>query len=147
MDQRDGAEGDRRGWWNAYCLRNYGTTARTYYAMWQWLACRNPANYWSRVVTGVDVSRCTIRKIAGDDAVDELPGVCQWQFLVAEHDNGRRFYRLFCVFPWGFDPRHAVMIDIGWKFKLKHSRMSPDATVADRIRGSVFTPSFWKALG
>lgn len=142
----DGAEGDRRGWWNAYCLRTYGKTAQAYYSMWQWLACRNPANYWSRVVTGVDVSQCTIRKIAGHDTVDELPGVRQWQFLVAEHDNGRRFYRLFCSLPWFFRPDRAVMIDIGWKMKLKHSRMSPDAPVADRIRGSVFTPSLWKAL-
>lgn len=143
----DGAEGDRRGWWNAYCLRTYGKTARSFYAMWQWLACRNPANYWSRVITGVDVSQCTIRKIAGDDTVDELPGVRQWQFLVAEHDNGRHFYRFFCSLPWFFRPDRAVMIDIGWKFKLKHSRMSPSAPVADRVRGSVFTPSLWKALG
>ena len=142
----DGAWGDKRGWWNNYCLENYGKDCRSFRSMWQWLAIRNPANYWSRVLTGLDVSQCTIAKLAGDDEVDEEPGKWQWQFLLATRDDGALFHRLFCVFPWWFDPTHAVMIDIGWKFKLKHSRMSPDADVKDRVRGSVFTPSFWKSL-
>ena len=55
----DGLLGDKRGWWANYCLETYGKSNHAPYCMWQWAAIRNPANYWSRVVAGVDVSQCT----------------------------------------------------------------------------------------
>ena len=33
----DGAWGDKRGWWNNYCLENYGKDCRSFRSMWQWL--------------------------------------------------------------------------------------------------------------
>lgn len=142
----DGAEGDIRGYWNNECLSNWGRTGKAFWSMWVWLAVRNPANYWSRVMTGVDVSQCNIVKLAGDDVVEEKPGLWQWQFLCATHANGKKYHRLFCVFPWFFKPDHAVMIDIGWKIKLSHNDVLSDAPVKDRVKGSVFTPSPWKKL-
>ena len=142
----DGAYGDKRGWWSNYCCENYGKDHTHFYSMWQWLACRNPANYWSRVVSGCDVSQCVITKLAGDDVVTETAGVFEWQFLVATNKNGTRFHRFFFVMPWWFRKDKAIMFDIGWKIKLSHNGMSPNAPVKDRIRGSVFTPSFWKSL-
>lgn len=64
----------------------------------------------------------------------------------ASHDNGLIYPRFFCSLAYPFRPDKAVMIDFGWKIKLKHSRMSPEADIKDRIRGSVFTPSLWKSV-
>ena len=142
----DGAWGDRRGWWNNYCLENYKKDCTAFRSMWQWLACRNPANYFSRVMTGVDVSLCTITVLGGVGEVVEEPGVSNWQFLVATRIDGKKYHRFFCSLPWWFDQGHAVMFDIGWKIKLAHNGISMDAPIKNRIKGSVFTPSFWKAL-
>lgn len=141
----DGFRGDKRGWWANYCWENYGLPVTAWRSMFMWY-CRNPANYWSRVMTGIDASRCTITKLAGNDDIAEAPGLRQWQLLIAQHDNGLTYPRFFCSLAYPWWPDKAVMIDIGWKIKLKHSRMSPDADIKDRIRGSVFTPSPWKSL-
>lgn len=145
-NEMDGAWGDKRGWWDNECRTKDGQPCTAFLSMWKWLACRNPANYWSRVITGCDLGPCKITKLAGDDVVLELPGFSQWQFLVATKPNGTRYHRFFCSLPWFFNAEHCVMIDIGWKIKLAHNGIGMDAPVADRIRGSVFTPSFWKAL-
>lgn len=138
----DGLFGDKRGWWDNYCRENYGHDAQHWYSMWQWAAIRNPANYWSRVVTGCDVR--TVELLAGKPVCDEdNPG---WHFLRATDANGRSFYYLGFVFPWWFDKTHAVYGRFGWKLKLEHNRMSPAAPEQDRIRASVYRVSFWKAI-
>lgn len=143
----DGAMGDKRGWWNNYCLEHYKKDAYAFRSMWQWLAIRNPCNYYSRVVTGIDVSQCDIAKLAGDDVVHEKEGMREWNFLVAtRRSDGKKFHRLYCVFPFSFDPTHAVMIDIGWKIVLGHRDVAPDAPEKDRIKGSVFSFSPWKSI-
>ena len=142
----DGAYGDKRGWWSNYCIENYGKDHTHFYSMWQWLAIRNPANYWSRVVSGCDVSKCVIVKLAGDDVVTETEGNFEWQFLCATNENGSRFHRFFFVMPWWFRKDKAIMFDIGWKIKLAHNGMSPDAILKDRIKGSVFSMSPWKGV-
>lgn len=141
----DGFAGDRRGWWANYCKENYGKPYYAWQSMFMWYV-RNPANYWSRVMTGIDVSKCTITKVFGSDDISEKPGKREWQLLIAKHDNGLVYPRFFCSLAYPWRPDRAVMIDFGWKIKLKHSRMSPDADIKDRIRGSVFTPSPWKSL-
>lgn len=118
----------------------------TFWSMWLWAAVRNPVNYWSRLVAGVDVSRCTIHKVWGDDTVVEAPGVRAAQYIVAKRDDGREFPRLFVVLPWFFKPTHALLIDLGWKVKLSHNGTSPNARLQDRFKGLVFTVSPWKTL-
>lgn len=143
----DGALGDKRGWWANYCLKTYGQPHTTFYCMWRWLAVRNPTNWWSRVVTGIDVSRCAIVKVAGDDYVTDEPGIgFQWQILDAVRDDGRHFPRVYLVAPWWFDPAHAVTVDIGWKIRLAHNGTAKDADISDRLKGSVFNASPWKTL-
>lgn len=138
----DGFLGDKRGWWSNECEKN-GYSCRSLKAMWLWGAVRNPANYWSRVMTGIDVSKCVVHKVAGNcDLPSEKPGAKEWVHLVAHHENGRDYHRFFMS--WSISTSHAVMIDIGWKVKLAHNGMSPDADIKDRIRGSVFTMSPWK---
>lgn len=74
-----GHGGDKRGWWNTNCVNEYGKYYFEFFPMWMWLAIRNPANYWSRVMTGCDVSKCDITRLAGRDLANEdHPG---WSFL------------------------------------------------------------------
>lgn len=138
----DGLAGDKRGDWAKEC----GGDALTFKAMWKWAALRNPVNYWSRCVAGVDVSRCVIDKLHGDDEVIEEPGVGGWQYLIARRDDGKTFPRLFAVFPYWFQPDKAFLIDIGWKIKLSHNNTPKDARLSDRAKGIVFTISPWKGL-
>lgn len=138
----DGLAGDKRGWWDNYCREHYGHGCYHWYSMWQWAAIRNPANYWSRIVTGCDVR--TVELLAGQPVCDEdSPG---WHFLRATDAKGRSFYYLGFCFPWFFDKAHAIYGRFGWKLKLAHSGMSPDAPEQDRIRASVYRISFWKAI-
>lgn len=139
----DGALGDKRGWW----ANERGGKPASYLSMWLWMAVRNPANYWSRVMTGVDVSRCKIERVKGNaDVIIEEPGVSNWHVLKATRDDGKTFYRFWLVWAYPFRPDKSLNIDIGWKLKLEDSEMSPDAPIKDRIVGSVFTPGIWKTL-
>ena len=141
----DGLLGDRRGWWDNYCRENYGKSSASYYSMWQWAALRNPANYWSRVLTGCDVTQCIVTKLAGADVADEdNPG---WQFIVAERGDGACFHLVQFCLPWRFNRQRAVFGRFGWKIKLAHNNLPIDASEKDRIKGSVYRISFWKNIG
>lgn len=141
----DGMLGDKRGWWANYCLTEYKKPNTDRYCMWQWAAIRNPANYWSRVVCGVDVSRCTMTLLAGQEIVDEEhPG---WHFMVATRDDGKEFHSFEFVFPWFFDKSHAIYGRFGWKVKMSHASTAPDAREQDRIKGHVYRASPWKEVG
>ena len=142
----DGLLGDKRGWWANYCREHYGLPETDWRCMVMWAAFRNPLNAMSRLVIGVDVSRCVIDKVWGDDVVIEEPGEGGKQYLIARRDDGKTFPRLFVVMPYWFDPAHAVLIDIGWKIKLSHNGTPKDARLADRAKGIVFTISPWKTL-
>lgn len=140
----DGALGDKRGWWNTYCLKVFKRECTSFLCMFWWLAIRNPANYWSRVVTGVDVSRCVILHLAGAAVVDEdHPG---WQVLAAVRDDGKVFPYFTWVAPWGFKPDHCAYVRIGWKINLDHNNVLSTDRIQDRLKGSVFRGSPWKAI-
>ena len=70
----------------------------------------------------------------------------QRAFEIGREVKGRSFYYLGFCFPWFFDKTHAVFGRFGWKLKLAHNGMSPDAPEQDRIRASVYRVSFWKAI-
>lgn len=138
----DGLYGDKRGWWANYCWEHYGTEHDDFWSMWQWAAIRNPANYWSRIVTGCDVHQ--VELLAGQPVCDEdNPG---WHFLRAIDAKGRSFYYLGFVFPWWFDKTHAVFGRFGWKLKMSHNWLPDNAPEQDRIRASVYRMSPWKAI-
>ena len=142
----DGLLGDKRGWWANYCREHYGLPETDWRCMVMWAGFRNPLNAMSRLVIGVDVSRCVIDKVWGDDSVIEEPGQGGKQYLIARRDDGKTFPRLFVVLPYWFDPTHAVLIDIGWKIKLSHNGTPKDVRLADRAKGIVSTLSPWKTL-
>ena len=142
----DGLLGDKRGWWANYCREHYGKPETHPYCMWKWAAFRNPINGFSRLVAGIDVSRCEVEKVWGQDVVQDSVGMTGWQYLRATRDDGKTFPRLYVVIPWWFKPTSAIMLDIGWKIKLSHNGTSPDAPLQDRMKGDVFTISPWKTL-
>lgn len=145
-NQYDGLLGDKRGWWDNDCQTLRSKPASHPYCMWLWAALRNPANYFSRNIVALDISRCTVTKLWGDDEVIEEPGYRCAQFLMATRDDGKRFYRMFISWAIPGRPDKALMLDIGWKFKLKHSLMPKDTPDKDRLRGDVFVISPWKTL-
>ena len=146
-NQYDGMMGDKRGWWDNWCKENYKKDSTSFKAIYMWTAIRNPANYWSRNLTGLDLAGCKITKLAGNvDEVTEEPGCKEWLFLLCTTANGSKYHRFFMSWAYDKDPTHGIMIDIGWKFKLKHNEMPETAIDKDRIRGSVFTLSPWKKL-
>lgn len=141
-NQYDGLYGDKRGYWSD----QRGGKHDSFLSMWLWAAVRNPANYFSRNVTVVDISRCVVTKVWGDDEVIEEPGYQCAQFLCATRDDGKKFYRMFISWALPFRQDKALLLDIGYKFKLGHNSMSHDAPEKDRLRSDVFVVSPWKHL-
>ena len=123
----DGAQGDQRGWWNNYCLQHYGKPATAFWCMFQWLAVTNPANYWSRVTTGVDEARCE-RSLKAEGRY--------WKLWQAVRDDGVVFPLFEGAIPLGKTPNKGVNWRIGWKIDL--DVITPDMPPSERFRGSVF---------
>lgn len=131
----DGLLGDRRGWWNDYCVKTYGKACTAIYSMWQWAAIRNSANYWSRITVGLDAARCSVQLLAW--------GV-RWRFLVATRDDGQKFYLLEGLVPYP-NSTHALEFRFGQKIAIDDSH-DPALPLADRMLGCVYRFRPWKAI-
>lgn len=139
----DGMLGDKRGWWAKYCLEHYGRPNTDRYCMWRWAAMRNPANYFSRNICGIDVSRCKIDTVFALGTIEAAP----WRGLVlltATSPRGFVFPRIYGEFALWHGK--GLMIDFGWKVKASHADVSPDSPPSERIKGIVLTISPWKDL-
>jgi len=145
-NQYDGLLGDKRGYWNDQCLKKYNKSSDSPWCMWLWTAVRNPANYFGRNVISMDVARCRVEKVWGDDVVIEEPGKQCRQFLKATRDDGKEFCRMFISWALPFNKERAFMLDIGYKIKLSHNELTLDAPDKDRLRSPVFVISPWKTL-
>lgn len=111
-NDRDGAAGDRRGWWHLNAP--FGLGAFHPLSMLIWLAYRNPANNarFTRFM-GCPVTECTF-EFWGDEVVKDKPGQGGFRFLIATHrESGRRYFGLYYVKCWS-DARAAV-VQIGFK--------------------------------
>lgn len=141
----DGLRGDKRGWWANECRKN-GRTERDFLSMYIWSAIRNPANYFSRKVTGCDVSDCSIQKIFGNaDIVDDTgKSGKSWHYLVAVDSKGKRFIRLFGVFPWA--KTKMLYVNIGWKIKLEHNGTPKTNREQDRYKGNTFRVNPFRSI-
>jgi hypothetical protein len=133
----DGMLGDKRGWWANDCKGEH--TSR--YHMWRWAALRNPANYFSRNVCGVDVSTLRIAQVGGTLAGEGSNGFMLLKGMAA---GGKVYPRFYCEYR--IKGEHGLMIDIGWKIKLSHNDTPAGAAEKDRIKGIVFVISPWKEL-
>ena len=136
----DGMYGDKRGWWANECKGEH--TSR--YNMWRWAALRNPANYFSRNVCGIDVSQIRVEKVAGNLHDESVAPYRGFFLLKGTAQNGRIYPRLYMEF--AIYGTHGLMLDFGWKIKLSHNGTPSDAPEKDRIKGIVFTISPWKEL-
>lgn len=139
----DGLLGDKRGWWANEC-RTKGRTEHDFKSMYIWSAVRNPANYFSRKVTGCDVSDCTIKKIKGNANIidrDLLQDKTIWQLLEAKDSKGRSYPRLFALVPWS--KKHCLEINIGWKIELYYNNRSKDEIEQKRYIGNTLRLKFF----
>jgi hypothetical protein len=139
----DGMWGDKRGWWANDCKLS-GADYQSRFSMWRWAALRNPVNYYSRNVAGVDVSGLVIEQVAGNL---EYEGKAPYRgfFLYKGMAKGGKVYpRLYLEF--AIYGTYGLMIDIGYKVKLSHNGTAPDALEKDRFKGIVLTISPWKEL-
>lgn len=136
----DGMLGDKRGWWANECKGAHTSRIN----MWRWAALRNPANYFSRNICGVDVSTLRIVQVAGTISDEGVAPYRGWLLLKGMAVGGKVYPRFY--FEWALFGAHGLMFDIGWKVKLSHNGTAPDAPEKDRIKGIVFTLSPWKEL-
>ena len=134
----DGMLGDKRGWWANDCEGLH----RTRLNMWRWAALRNPANYFSRNICGVDVSKVVIVNESANGDVDAIPNHRGF-VLLKGMAAGRKTYARFYA-EYAFTKTHGLMIDIGWKIKTSHNGTAPDAPEKDRLKGIVSVISPWK---
>jgi hypothetical protein len=140
----DGLLGDKRGWWANHCQTRFGHPSTAALCMWLWATIRNPANYWSRITTGVDVSRCTIAMLAGSSRrADETEN--GWHFLEATRDDGRKYHLFQVAIKYPFSATHGFYCRFGWKVELDEP-VGPDVPLQERMRASVYKVSIWKDL-
>jgi len=133
----DGMLGDKRGWWANECKGEHTTR----YNMWRWAALRNPVNYFSRNVCGIDVSTLRVEQTAGNVQVEGSNGFYLLKGMAAGGKVYPRFYAEYRL-----KGEHGLMIDIGWKIKLSHNGVKPDSPEKDRFKGIVCVVSPFKEL-
>ena len=139
----DGLLGDKRGWFANWCME-HKIAYPSNWSMWIWGAIRNPANYWSRVITGCDVTNSTVEVLYGPPEVDEShPGL---HLLVLTDAKGRDFPAVNFCYPWPFNPTHGVFARFGWKVKTSHAGTPAGARIQDCVKGTVYRASLWKDL-
>lgn len=111
-NDRDGALGDKRGWWHLNAP--FGLGAYHWFSQLWWLAIRNPANNmrfspWF----SCPLTECTYR-YWGNETVKDRPGQGGQRLLLATHrQTGRRYYGFYGVWQWS--AARAVVVQLGFK--------------------------------
>lgn len=109
-NDRDGALGDKRGWWDKEC-----GDSRSFSCMFKWLALRNPAHNTTFTALSSNVCKSAVVCIGGlleQDFKDIDDG---WQLLKTAGSRIPR-YHLYIV-----KPKIGLYVNIGHKIKLKHN--------------------------
>ncbi|WP_225775903.1 hypothetical protein [Pseudomonas sp. Marseille-Q5115] len=109
-NDRDGAMGDKRGWWHANAP--FGLGADHWLSMLIWLAYRNPANnlrFTKLFGCPVLTTTCTWW---GSEVVEDDPGKGGVRFLVAT-SGLFPFYGLYWVRQW--NATRALVVQLGFK--------------------------------
>ena len=138
----DGLLGDKRGYWNTYCVNNYKKNAWGKYCMWQWTAIRNSCNYFDRNIIGIDMSKHKVTLLAGQPIAEE--DNWGWHFLLATNkETGKQRY----YFGWfkEITKTHHAYIRVGWKIKLSHNLVDEFSEETDKWKGFVCRFSPWKS--
>lgn len=142
-NDRDGALGDRRGWWHLNAP--FGLGAYHWFSMLWWLALRNPANNMRFTPWfGCPVTECDYR-YWGDENVEDRPGQGGRRFLLATHrQTGRRYYGFYGVWQWS--PTRAVVIQIGFKGEPKDWAEDYSGDLSRQWAGMTFEINLFKDI-
>ena len=112
-NDRDGALGDKRGWWHNEMVKE-GGSCYSFKSMYTWLALRNPVNNLGFLpLFSCDISKSTVKVIAGSKATDYKDMGKGLQILKA-NDGKFNYYHLYYT-------SDRFYIRIGHKIKLGHN--------------------------
>lgn len=142
-NDRDGALGDKRGWWHMNAP--FGLGAYHWFSQFWWLAIRNPANNmrfspWF----SCPVADCDYR-YWGSEVVKDRPGQGGRRLILATHRvTGRRYYGFYGVWQWS--ATRALVIQLG--FKPEPSDWQDDYSVdpTAQWKGLTFEVNPWKGI-
>ncbi|WP_282338506.1 hypothetical protein [Pseudomonas sp. PS02288] len=143
-NDRDGAAGDKRGWWHTHAPFALG--AYHWFSQLLWLAYRNPANNarFTRVM-GCPVTECDMQ-FWGDETVEDDPGKGGLRLLVATHrESGRRYVGLYWVHEWSV--RRALVVQIGFKGEPSDWAEDYGADLTRQWKGFTFEINPFKGIG
>ena len=114
-NDRDGARGDKRGWWDMTI-----DDGSTFWNRFRWLALRNPVH---NLVTFSPELSCNVNEaeefelLAGQEFEDYKHEDCSFQWIRCE-SNGKKYYHLYVNKE--IKNGMGIYIRIGHKFKLEH---------------------------
>lgn len=115
-NDRDGAWGDTRGWWDANAAFKGGCTR--FANMFWWLAVRNPVNN-TRFLDWFACNVATegfVLAYAGAQAVKDKVGKGGWQFVRGQAGK-RRWYGFYLVHEYKRFPGRGLVIRLGFKIE------------------------------
>ena len=137
---RDGLYGDKRGWWANERDGDY----KSFLSCWLWTAVRNPANYFSRVMTAIDTTGASLKRLAGtsDQANENELG---WHFISCEKDGEILGCLFQAAIKYPFSSKYGFYCRFGYKIELDEPMTEAD-DYYDRMRSSVWKFSPWKDL-
>lgn len=138
----DGITGDSRGYYQAY-----SKDWPPFLAMWWWTAFRNPANYFKRFIIACDITKTRTTKLAGQSYVRDDLYSTGWQFLVAvDGFEYKNYYQLYVVKRW-FNSSRALVIQLGFKFKLDDELIDYSDSEYKKFKGFTFEIAPFKFIG
>lgn len=142
-NDRDGAAGDKRGWWHLNAP--FGLGAFHWFSMFWWLAIRNPANNPRfSPLFGCPVTECDYRHW-GQVEVEDDPGKGGWRFLLATNrKTGRRYYGFYWVWQWS--AARAVVVQLGFKPEPSDWAEDYSGDLSRQWKGFTFEVNPWKKI-
>ena len=142
-NDRDGALGDKRGWW--HMNTPFGLGAYHWFSQFWWLAIRNPANnmrfspWFSCPLMECDY------QFWGDEVVKDRPGEGGRRLLLATHKvTGRRYYGFYGV--WQLSATRALVLQLGFKPEPSDRAEDYSADESRQWKGLTFELNLWKGI-
>jgi|APSaa5957512535_1039671.scaffolds.fasta_scaffold22295_4 hypothetical protein len=106
-NDRDGAKGDKRGWWDMNCPTG---NSDDFFSRWVWMAVRNPVNNMRFTpIFSVNMFETEVELLAGQYNVDDDDdgSALGWQFVMARGS----VFKYYC-FKWLSQPMPAWFVKI-----------------------------------
>jgi len=142
-NDRDGALGDKRGWWHLNAP--FGLGAYHWFSQLWWLAIRNPANNMRfHPWFSCPLTECDFR-YWGDKSVEDRPGQGGRRLLLATHKvTGRRYYGFYGVWQWS--ATRALVIQLGFKPEPSDWDEDYSSDPTAQWKGLTFEVNPWKSI-